>query len=355
MNFVDEAIITVQSGNGGRGCVSFRREKYIPRGGPDGGDGGKGGDVVLRVSSAKRTLYDFRHKKQFRAENGQQGQGREKTGRDGEDLVIGLPPGTLIWDAKTGQIIADLVEADQTFVAAKGGRGGQGNTRFKSATHRAPRFSQPGEPGQSRTLKLELKLIADVGIIGLPNAGKSTLISAISSANPKIGAYPFTTLTPNLGVVQAGSDQPFIVADIPGLIAGAHEGTGLGIRFLRHIERTGFLVHLVDASRIDLDSPLEDYRIVNTELAHYGRGLNEKPQIVVLNKMDLPGTAENARAFVSAVEDKSVLLISAVTGAGVDRLISHILRLILKQVQQKVLLGAAIAGESDDGQQDDFL
>ncbi|MDP4726634.1 MAG: 50S ribosome-binding GTPase, partial [Desulfobacterales bacterium] len=231
----------------------------------------------------------------------------------------------------------------------------QGNTRFKSATHRAPRFAQPGEPGQSLSLTLELKLIADVGIIGLPNAGKSTLIGAISSANPKIGAYPFTTLTPNLGVVQAGSNQPFIVADIPGLIAGAHEGTGLGIRFLRHIERTGFLVHLVDASRIDLDSPLEDYRIVNTELAHYGRGLNEKPQIVVLNKMDLPGTAENARAFVSAVEDKSVLLISAVTGAGVDRLISHILRLILKQVPQKVLHRAAIAGESDDGQQDDLL
>jgi GTP-binding protein len=354
VNFVDEAIITVQSGNGGRGCVSFRREKYIPRGGPDGGDGGKGGDVVLRVSSGKRTLYDFRHKKQYRAENGQQGRGRQKTGRDGEDLVIGLPPGTLIWNAETGQIIADLVEAGQTFVAAKGGRGGQGNTRFKSATHRAPRFSQPGEPGQSLTLKLELKLIADVGIIGLPNAGTSTLISAISSANPKIGAYPFTTLTPNLGVVQAGSNQPFIVADIPGLIAGAHEGTGLGIRFLRHIERTGFLVHLVDASRIDLHSPLEDYRIVNAELAHYGRGLNEKPQIVVLNKMDLPGTAESARAFESAVEDKSVLLISAVTGAGVDRLISHILRLISqrdsKRVPQKVLHGVARASESDDGQ-----
>lgn len=355
MKFVDEAIITVQSGNGGRGCVSFRREKYIPRGGPDGGDGGKGGDVVLRASSGKRTLYDFRHKKQFRAQNGQQGQGRQKTGRDGEDLVIELPPGTLIRDAETGQIIADLVEAGQRFVAAKGGRGGQGNTRFKSATHRAPRFAQPGEPGQSFTLTLELKLIADVGIIGLPNAGKSTLISAISSANPKIGAYPFTTLTPNLGVVQAGSNQPFIVADIPGLIAGAHEGTGLGIRFLRHIERTGILVHLVDASRIDQDSPLEDYRIVNTELAHYGRGLNEKLQIVVLNKLDLPGTAENARAFVSAVEDKSVLLISAVTGAGVDRLISHILRLILKRVPQKVLHGTAIAGENDDGQQDDLL
>ncbi|MDP4725879.1 MAG: GTPase ObgE, partial [Desulfobacterales bacterium] len=216
MKFVDEAIITVQSGNGGRGCVSFRREKYIPRGGPDGGDGGKGGDVVLRASSGKRTLYDFRHKKQFKAQNGQPGQGRQKTGRDGVDLVIELPPGTLVRDAETDQLLADLVEGDQAFVAAKGGRGGQGNTRFKSATHRAPRFAQPGESGQSLTLTLELKLIADVGIIGLPNAGKSTLISAISSANPKIGAYPFTTLAPNLGVVQADSNQPFIVADIPG-------------------------------------------------------------------------------------------------------------------------------------------
>jgi GTP-binding protein len=355
VKFVDEAIITVQSGNGGRGCVSFRREKYIPRGGPDGGDGGMGGDVVLRVSAGKRTLYDFRHKKQFRAQNGQQGQGRQKTGRDGEDLVVELPPGTLIRDAETGQIIADLVEAGQTFVAAKGGRGGQGNTRFKSATQRAPRFSQPGEPGKSLTLKLELKLIADVGIIGLPNAGKSTLISAISSANPKIGAYPFTTLAPNLGVVQSDSNQPFIVADIPGLIAGAHEGSGLGIRFLRHIERTVFLVHLIDASRVDLHSPLEDYRIVNAELAHYGRGLNDKPQIVVLNKMDLPGTGKSARAFKSALEDKPVLLISAVTGAGVDRLISHISRLMSKRVSQKALHRAAMAGESDDGQQDDLL
>lgn len=359
MKFVDEATITIQSGNGGSGCVSFRREKYIPRGGPDGGDGGKGGNVVLRVSPGKRTLYDFRHKKQFRAQNGHQGQGRQKTGRDGKDLVIELPPGTLIRDADTDQVIADLVEGGQTFVAAKGGRGGQGNTRFKSATHRAPRFSQPGEPGQSLTLKLELKLIADVGIIGLPNAGKSTLISAISSANPKIGAYPFTTLTPNLGVVQAGSNKPFIVADIPGLIAGAHEGTGLGIRFLRHIERTGFLVHLIDASRIDLHSPLEDYRLVNAELSQYGRGLIEKPQVVVLNKMDLSGTTEAAQAFESALTGQSVLRISAATGAGVDRLIPHISRLISKRVskrvQQKVLHGAPIAGESDDGQQDDFL
>lgn len=355
MKFVDEAIITVQSGNGGRGCVSFRREKYIPRGGPDGGDGGKGGDVVLRASSGKRTLYDFRHKKQFKAQNGQPGQGRQKTGRDGVDLVIELPPGTLVRDAETDQLLADLVEGGQAFVAAKGGRGGQGNTRFKSATHRAPRFAQPGESGQSLTLTLELKLIADVGIIGLPNAGKSTLISAISSANPKIGAYPFTTLAPNLGVVQADSNQPFIVADIPGLIAGAHEGTGLGIQFLRHIERTGFLVHLIDASQIDLQSPLEDYRIVIAELSHYGRGLIEKPQVVVLNKMDLPGTAEAARAFEAALAGQSVLRISAATGAGIDRLISHISQLIPERVSPPVLHRAALAGESDEGQQDDLL
>ncbi len=359
MKFVDEAIISVQSGNGGRGCVSFRREKYIPRGGPDGGDGGKGGDVVFWVASGQRTLSAFRHKKQLRAQNGQPGQGRQKTGRDGQDLLIELPPGTLIRSAETGQIMADMVAVGQRFVAAKGGRGGLGNTRFKSATRRAPHFSQPGEPGQILTLKLELKLIADVGIIGLPNAGKSTLISAISSANPKIGSYPFTTLTPNLGMVQAGSNQAFIVADIPGLIAGAHEGIGLGARFLRHIERTGFLVHLVDASRIDLHSPLEDYRIVNAELSHYGRGLIEKPQVVVLNKMDLPGTAESARAFESALEGKSVLRISAVTGTGIDRLVSHISQMVSQSVSgpvsPPVLHGASRVDVNDEGQQDDLF
>ena len=259
MKFIDEALIAVQSGDGGRGCVSFRREKYVPRGGPDGGDGGKGGDVILKCTSRRRTLYQFRFKRQFKARNGSHGQGKQKTGRNGEDLVIELPPGTQVLDAESGNLIKDIVEPGEVFVVAQGGRGGLGNFRFKSSKNRTPRYAQPGEAGQLLNLKLELKLLADVGLVGLPNAGKSTLISVISSADPKIGSYPFTTLSPNLGVVQTDWGDPFIVADIPGLIKGAHEGAGLGIRFLRHIERTGILVHLIDASSIDPENPLDAY------------------------------------------------------------------------------------------------
>ncbi len=244
MKFFDEAFITVQSGNGGRGCVSFRREKFIPRGGPDGGDGGKGGDVILKSTSHRRTLYQFRYRREFKAKNGGHGQGRQKTGKNSDDLIIEIPPGTLVKDAETNDIIKDFTQPGESFIIAKGGRGGRGNTRFKTSTHRTPRFAQPGESGQFLKLKLELKLIADVGLIGLPNAGKSTLISVISSATPKIADYPFTTLTPNLGVVQTGWGKPFVVADIPGLIKGAHKGVGLGMRFLRHIERT----HITDSS-----------------------------------------------------------------------------------------------------------
>ena len=329
MKFIDEAIITVQSGNGGRGCVSFRRERSVPRGGPDGGDGGKGGDVVLRTTSRKRTLQQFQYKRDFKAENGVQGQGKQKTGRGGDDLVIELPPGTVVSDADSGRIIKDFTKPGETFRAAVGGRGGQGNTRFKTSTHRAPRFAQPGEPGESKTLKLELKLLADVGIIGLPNAGKSTLISAVSSAHPKIADYPFTTLAPTLGVVQSDWEEPFVVADIPGLIEGAHKGAGLGIQFLRHIERTRVLVHLIDASAIDPDDPLFAHRTVNKELDAYDERLLEKPQIVVLNKLDVPGTDEAARIFqTAALEMDRVLLISALTGQGIDDLKSKILQLL---------------------------
>ena len=256
MKFIDETIITVRSGDGGRGCVSFRREKYVPRGGPDGGDGGKGGDVVLEATSRKRTLYDFRFKREFKAPGGKHGQGKQRTGKNGGDLIIKVPPGTVISDVETGETFKDLVEPGESFTLAHGGEGGRGNARFKTATNRAPRHAQPGRPGQMRTVKLELKLIADVGLVGLPNAGKSTLISAISSAKPKIADYPFTTLTPNLGVVQTGYGEPFIVADIPGLIEGAHKGAGLGIRFLKHIERTRILVHMIDAADIDDTKPL---------------------------------------------------------------------------------------------------
>ncbi|MBW1820229.1 MAG: GTPase ObgE [Deltaproteobacteria bacterium] len=328
MKFIDEAIITVQSGDGGRGCVSFRREKFIPRGGPDGGDGGKGADVVLRTTLRKRTLQHFQFKRQFKAKNGAGGQGKKKTGKTGNDLIIEIPPGTLISDAETGQTLKDLTKPGETFIAAKGGRGGQGNSRFKTSTHRSPRFSQPGEPGETLTLKLDLKLLADVGIIGLPNAGKSTLISSISSANPKIGNYPFTTLSPNLGVVQTPWGEPFVVADIPGLIEGAHKGAGLGIKFLRHIERTRILVHLIDVLSIDLDNPLKVYNTINKELAMYSKGLAEKPQIVVLNKLDLSGAHESANTFKSAAQDKKVLLISAINGTGIDELKSQIVKLL---------------------------
>lgn len=326
MKFFDEAFITVQSGDGGRGCVSFRREKFVPRGGPDGGDGGKGGDVIFKSSAHRRTLYPFRFKRQFKAPNGSHGQGKQKTGKNGDDLIIEIPPGTLIIDEETNEILKDFTQPDTTYIIAQGGRGGQGNSRFKTSTHRAPRFAQPGEPGQLLKLKLELKLLADVGLIGLPNAGKSTLISVISSATPKIADYPFTTLTPTLGVAQAGWGEPFVVADIPGLIEGAHKGVGLGTRFLRHVERTRVLVHLIDLSIIDPQNPLVEYETINQELASYSSQLIKKPQIVVLNKMDLPGTKEAARAFRAAVNNREVMQISAVTRKGVRELTAMMIK-----------------------------
>jgi GTP-binding protein len=320
VKFIDEAVITVLSGKGGKGCVSFRREKYIPRGGPDGGDGGKGGDVVFRTVSQKRTLYDFRFKRLFKAQNGGGGEGNQKTGRKGKDLVIEIPPGTVVSDARTGRILKDMVNPDEAFIAAVGGRGGQGNKKFATSTHRTPRFAQPGGDPQTLVLKLELKLIADVGIVGLPNAGKSTLISAISSATPKIADYPFTTLTPVLGVVRYGKGEPFVVADIPGLIEGAHKGAGLGTQFLKHIERTRMLVHLIDASAIDPGSPLSGYDTVRRELALYGKKLAEKPSLVVLNKLDIPGSKEAADIFIKEAGNEDILTISAAVGEGINGL-----------------------------------
>ena len=324
MKFIDEAIITVQSGDGGNGCVSFRREKFVPRGGPDGGDGGNGGSVLLKTTFRKRTLYQFRYQKHFRAQKGGHGQGKQKTGKNGDDVVLEIPPGTLVYDADSGVLIKDFVTPDETFIVAEGGRGGLGNLRFKSSTNRAPRHARPGESGRTLRLKLELKLLADVGFIGLPNAGKSTLIRSISSAKPKVADYPFTTLTPNLGVVKTDWSEPFIVADIPGLIEGAHKGTGLGIRFLRHIERTRILVHLIDAAAIDPEDPLRPYQTINTELSNYSDALTRKPRIIVLNKMDLPHAAENARLLTGALKNERVLTISAATREGLDALISEI-------------------------------
>ncbi len=320
MKFIDEAIITVQSGNGGRGCVSFRREKFIERGGPDGGDGGDGGSVILKAVGNRRTLYEFRHRRNIAAEDGRPGEGQKRHGRKGEDVVVELPVGTLVTDCETGEIIHDFVCDGEEQVIAQGGQGGRGNKRFATARNRVPRFAQPGEPGILLELKLELKLLADVGIIGFPNAGKSTLISVLSSARPKTADYPFTTLTPNIGMVQHDWGEPFAVADIPGLIEGAHKGLGLGIQFLKHAERNKFLLHLMDASAIDPDDPLAMYDTLNRELALYSRKLAEKEQVLVLNKMDLPEAEERADIFQQAIGDVPVYRISAATTEGVARL-----------------------------------
>lgn len=330
MKFIDEARITIQSGNGGAGCVSFRREKYIPRGGPDGGDGGRGGDVVFKTTTKKRTLYHLQFQRIYKTKNGSGGQGNNRAGRGGDHLIIDLPPGTLVIDADTGDILKDLVDPDEVFVVAKGGRGGLGNARFKSSTNRTPRFAQPGEPGQTINLRLELKLLADVGIVGLPNAGKSTLVTALSSARPKIADYPFTTLIPNLGVVRTKGREPFIVADIPGLIEGAHAGTGLGIRFLRHVERTRVLLHLVDVAALDPDHPLKDLDTVNRELHRYSQALAEKPQLVVLNKMDVDWAEDAATFFKEAYGKRELLQISAASGKGLDLLTATLCNLLDK-------------------------
>jgi len=325
VKFIDEATLVVASGAGGKGCVAFRREKYVPRGGPSGGDGGKGGDVVFRASSSRRTLYPFRYKHRFRAENGRPGGGSNKTGRSGEDLIIEVPVGTVIADAATGGRLADLDADGKTWLAAKGGRGGKGNAHFTTSTHQAPKFAQPGEPGEEKTLKLVLKLLADCGVVGLPNAGKSSLVRALSAATPKVADYPFTTLAPTLGVAYPKNAEPFVVADIPGLIQGAHEGAGLGLRFLRHVERNRILVHLVDASDLPEHDPLSPYETIRRELAAYDPALAEKPALVVLNKLDLPGAEENARRFASAPGAPAPLFaISALTGQGVEELKNEI-------------------------------
>lgn len=331
MRFIDEASITVISGKGGPGCVSFRRERFIERGGPNGGDGGKGGSVIFETDPAKRTLFDLRRQKIIRAKNGMPGLGSNKHGKNGVDLIIPVPPGTLVTDQETGAVLFDLTEPGTRIPIAKGGRGGQGNKRFATSTHKAPRFAQPGMPGEEFHLKLELKLLADVGIVGLPNAGKSTLISKISSARPRIADYPFTTLTPSLGMVIPDFGEPFAVADIPGIIEGAHEGTGLGIQFLKHVERTGILIHLIDVSQIEPDNPLDAFNLINTELSLYSATLAKKPQLVVLNKIDLTGSMEKVEQFKKAYGTGELLTLSAATGEGTAKLIQILARQIAEQ------------------------
>jgi len=328
MKFIDEAKIFVKGGDGGRGCVSFRREKYVPRGGPDGGDGGKGGDVVIRASRGHHTLLDLKFNQHHAADRGAHGEGARRTGRSGRDEVILVPVGTVIHDAETGEVLADLTADGETFIAARGGMGGRGNARFATPTRQAPRHAQPGRPGEERWIRLELKLLADVGIIGLPNVGKSTFISRVSSARPRIADYPFTTLVPNLGVVRFQEDRSFVIADIPGLIEGAHAGTGLGTRFLRHIERTRLLLHMIDIAGETPAKAWRNFEVVNKELALYSASLKGIPQILALNKTDIPSTREKMQKVIDIFQKKGLKIfpLSAVTGEGVRALLAEMVK-----------------------------
>lgn len=331
MKFVDEATIRVQAGNGGHGCLSFRREKYIEKGGPDGGDGGDGGSVWIVAKAGTTTLADFRVARKFRAESGAPGAGRNMTGRSGEDLEVAVPCGTVVYEIDTGELIGDLTVSGQRLKVAQGGRGGLGNTHFKSSINRAPRKITQGTPGEGRHLRLELKLLADVGLVGQPNAGKSTLIRAMSAARPKVADYPFTTLHPHLGVVSVGPLQSFVMADIPGLIEGAAEGAGLGIQFLKHLQRTRLLLHVVDFAPIDLGvQPAEQVRTIEKELRKFSEDLGKKPRWLVLNKSDLVAAsdleAEKERIVAALGWNGPVFTVSAATGAGTETLAQAIMR-----------------------------
>ena len=344
MKFVDEATIRVQAGNGGHGCLSFRREKYVERGGPDGGDGGHGGSVYLVADSSLNTLADFRVARKFRAETGQGGAGRNKTGKSGNDLDVMIPCGTVVQDVDTGELICDLVEDGQRQKVSEGGRGGQGNTRFKSSITRAPRKFTNGTPGEARHLMLELKVLADVGLLGLPNAGKSTLITAMSQAKPRIADYPFTTLHPNLGVVRVGQLQSFVMADVPGLIEGASDGAGLGIRFLKHLQRTRLLLHLVDIAPLDENvDPAESVKAIAKELGNFSTDLAEMPRWLVINKTDLVASdvlAERRSKLLADLDWKgAVFEVSAATGEGTEELGRAVMRKLelLKEEADAVL------------------
>ena len=323
---MDTARIQVKAGNGGNGCISFRREKYVPRGGPDGGDGGNGGNVAFVATLGMSTLIDLHHNPRQVAGNGGHGTGKQHDGADGADRIIKVPAGTIVRDYETQDILADLTVPDQTVIVARGGIGGKGNSRFKSSTFQAPRVAEKGEPGPEREISLEVKLIADVGLVGYPNAGKSTLLARTSAATPKIASYPFTTLIPNLGVVRIDREQNFVLADIPGLIEGAHKGSGLGHQFLRHIERTRMLIHVIDLSATDGRDPIEDYEQLNLELGHYNPILTDLPQLIALNKTDIPKAEVNIARVQAYFDKRKVFPISAITGDGVDELMQQAYR-----------------------------
>ncbi|EAF2203235.1 TPA: GTPase ObgE [Listeria monocytogenes] len=357
--FVDQVKIYVKAGNGGDGMVAFRREKFVPNGGPAGGDGGKGADVVFVVDEGLRTLVDFRFKRIFKAEHGEHGMSKSMHGRGAEDLVVKVPQGTIVKDIDTGEIIADLVAHGQRAVIAKAGRGGRGNKRFATPANPAPELSENGEPGQERNVQLELKVLADVGLVGFPSVGKSTLLSVVSAARPKIAAYHFTTIVPNLGMVDAGDGRSFVMADLPGLIEGASQGVGLGHQFLRHIERTRVIVHVIDMSGSEGRVPYEDYMAINNELEQYNLRLMERPQIIVANKMDMPDAEENLNEFKTKIaEDIPVFPISAVTKTGLRELLLAIadklettpefpLNEILEQEDEDTVLYKYVSEEPD--------
>ncbi|CDZ77725.1 GTP-binding protein obg [Legionella massiliensis] len=333
MKFVDEAIIKVEAGNGGHGCLSFRREKFVPRGGPDGGDGGDGGSVFLEANSNLNTLIDFRYQRQFKAENGQQGMGGNCTGKKGDDLIIQVPVGTMVYDIDSGELLGDINHAGERLLIAQGGFHGLGNTRYKSSINRAPRQTSPGTPGESRHLRLELRVLADVGLLGLPNAGKSTLIRAVSSAKPKVADYPFTTLHPGLGVVSVSVHKSFVMADIPGLIEGAADGAGLGHRFLKHLSRTCVLLHVVDMVPLDGSSPVDSAKAIIKELEVYDPELVNKPRWLVLNKMDMLPDEQARHDAEKAIVDgldwqDKVFTISAISGEGTQQLCYSLMQLI---------------------------
>lgn len=326
--FVDEAVIHVEAGDGGDGCVSFRREKFVPKGGPDGGDGGHGGSVYLEADVNKNTLLDFTGKHHWRAGSGQAGMGKKMAGPSGEDLYIHVPPGTLVYDADHSLLLADLDEPGKRVQVARGGKGGRGNWHFRSPTNQAPRYAEQGTEGQERLLRLELKLIADVGLVGMPNAGKSTLLRAVSAARPKVADYPFTTLEPQLGIVELSGDRRMVVADIPGLIEGAQSGAGLGHAFLRHIERTKILVHLLDLFPTDGSDPAENYCKIRGELEAFSDVLAEKREIVAANKMDLSIDDEQLNNLRAALPDKEIVAISGVSRHGVDKLLERLWKIL---------------------------
>ena len=354
MKFVDEATIRVQAGKGGDGSASFRREKFVPFGGPDGGDGGRGGSVIFEGDSGLNTLVDFRHLRQFKAQNGEPGRGRQMTGKGGEDIVVRVPLGTVVTDEESGESLGEVTTHGERLIIARGGKGGLGNLHFKSSTNRAPRQTVPGQPGEARALHLELKVLADVGLLGYPNAGKSTLISAVSAARPKVADYPFTTLYPNLGVVRIDTERSFVIADIPGIIEGAAEGAGLGIQFLKHLQRTRLLLHLVDLAPLDQKDPAESVRELEVELEKYDAELATKPRWLVFTKADLlpPGAAE-ARAREVMAElgwDGQWAVISSATAQGTRELVQRVMVMLLEMRETEVEALAVNEPQEQEGE-----